>query len=610
MAFVLVAHTAASVDAFSAELLGRHTPLPVREAAPGDRIEPAHLLVLPPHLAAGVRDGVLEGGSPTSPVAAGGPVDRFFRALAEDQRSRAVGLVLPGIAHDGELGLRAIRLGGGTVFEISETAGPAAVDGAAGELVRFGQLRPPDPSGLKQILALVRKATDLDLSPYRPELVGRRIQRRMAVHRVCDADRYVQFLHRHPVEFEALCREILAPFSGFPDDPEHAELLRQSVFPELLANRPADMPLRAWVPGCATGEEAYSIAMSLLDSVEEAEARVPVTVFGTDLDPRAMAAARAGIYCGRVCAGVPADRLRRFFRKHDRGYQVRIAVRETCVFAKHNLIEHPPFRGLDVISCRNVLSSLEPASARGILANFHRALKPSGVLLLGESEDAAELCPNLFRALGGSRGVYGVLPAQPTPAAGAARSRQGTGNRETDRWSSAELRREVDRLLLGEYCPPGVVVDGDLEILEVRGDVSPYVDLARTAARLNLLRQARDGWAPHLKAAIRKARTTNGAVRKRGVRTDYAGARKTDLRVIPLKVASSLEHYLVLFEDRSPSNRLRRKPLEPGSAAREIAALREELFLTAECLRALLDEREAVAAESGPESWMGRGGIR
>ncbi|MGE5646303.1 MAG: chemotaxis protein CheB [Acidobacteriota bacterium] len=423
MAFVLVQHLDPKHESLLPELLSKSSPMPILQVRDGMKVEPDHVYVIPPNTDMVVSDYTLKLLPRSAVRGQHMPIDHFFRSLAADSGSKAIGIILSGSSTDGALGLEVIKGEGGITFAQDEktakydgmpraAAAKGCVDfilppeGIARELIRIGQhpyVSAPDGApavaeaesgrdehrtagALTRIFALLRSATSVDFSLYKHTTIRRRISRRMALHKVDTLEAYVELLQQNPAEVDALYREVLIKVTGFFRDPEMFQALKTKVFPEIVAELPPDTPIRIWVPGCATGEEVYSIAIALLEFLSLKKKHLPIQIFATDISEEAIEKARAGVYLENIGADVSPERLKKFFVKHDGGYQVNKTVRDLCVFARQNLTKDPPFSKLDLISCRNVLIYLEAVLQKRVIPMFHYALKPSGYLLLGSSE--------------------------------------------------------------------------------------------------------------------------------------------------------------------------------------------------------------------------------
>jgi two-component system, chemotaxis family, CheB/CheR fusion protein len=410
LGFVLVQHLAPSPSALP-EILSRATRMPVLEVHDESRVQPNHVYVIAPGWIMTIAQGALHllareaHGQPR-------PIDRFFQSLADDQAHQAIGVVLSGSATDGTLGLEAIKAGGGITFAQDETAQHSSMprsaitagcvdfvlppDEIAREIARIArhpyvETAPPiESSGtstLARVVQLLHRETGVDFSHYKANTLYRRVTRRVILHRLAGLPEYVQFLEGNPPELAALHQDILIGVTSFFRDPDAFAAIQSTVVPALLKVRPPDDPLRIWVLGCSTGEEAYSLAIALTETAEATGSPSPaVQVFATDLSAPAVEKARAGVYPKSIAQDISAERLRRFFVEVDGHYRVTKSIRDRCVFARHNVLVDPPFSRVDLISCRNLLIYLEPPLQQRVVAILHYALKPSGFLWLGASE--------------------------------------------------------------------------------------------------------------------------------------------------------------------------------------------------------------------------------
>jgi two-component system, chemotaxis family, CheB/CheR fusion protein len=416
MAFVLVQHLDPRHESRLTDLLARVTQMLVIEASQGLAVDPDHVYIIPPNTTMAIARGALQmtprGEAPGPHL----PVNHFLCALALAQQARAIGVVLSGTGSDGTLGLLEIKAVGGITFAqepgsarhggMPQSAiGRGAVDfvlppekiaerlaeiGAHSYLAPAPVEAPPPESEdhFRRVLGAVRAATRVDFSQYRETTIRRRILRRMAVHGESSLGSYVGRLEQDAPEVEALYRDLLINVTSFFRDPALFEALKTSVFPEILKAKPPDAPLRLWVPGCSTGQEAYSLAITLWELFDDKSVRRPFQIFASDLsDPGSLDRARAGLYPESIEAELTPERLHRFFKKEDHLYRIDKSIRDSCVFARQNLSADPPFSRVDLISCRNVLIYMAPALQRRVLPTFHYALNVPGFLVLGSSEN-------------------------------------------------------------------------------------------------------------------------------------------------------------------------------------------------------------------------------
>jgi two-component system CheB/CheR fusion protein len=640
MAFVLVQHLDPTHVSALTEILSRATAMPVTEVRDGMRVEPNHVYVIPPNTNMAILHHRLSLMPRTEKLGLHLPIDYFFRSLAEDRRGKAVGVILSGTASDGTLGLKAIKAEGGLTF--AQDGQSAKYDGMPRSAVMSGFVDcvlPPEgiarelervcrhpyvmlsreaqtrewDSGetdtLNKVFILLRTHTGVDFTDYKHTTIRRRIQRRMLLHRIERMDHYVQFLQQHAEEVEALYQDLLINVTSFFRDPDSFRALRKKMFPRLLKNRDPDQSLRVWVPGCSTGEEAYSIAISLLESLGDKHAQVPVQIFATDISGASIEKARAGVYPKSIEQEVSAERLQRFFLKSDHGYQIKKAVREMCVFAQQNAVKDPPFSKLDLISCRNMMIYLGPVLQKKLLPIFHYALKPDGFLTLGSSETIGGFA-NLFVLVDKKEKIYAKKPGHflpmfaPTATERLGERRPGghlaaSSGEELPIVSS--LYKEADSLMLSQYTPPGVLINDDLRIVQFRGITSPFLAPSPGEASLDLLQMVREGLRLDLRAAIQKARKTNKRVRKESVPINLGDrSRRVTLDVIPFKTTPSRESFfLVVFEEVATDGTAGVTPDKTGGRGKgrrvehsPATQLRHELTATKEYLRTVLEEHD------------------
>jgi two-component system CheB/CheR fusion protein len=421
MAFVLVQHLAPGHKSILTELLGRYTRMPVSEAKDGVVVRPNHVYIIPPNCDMAFLGGALHLLEPTALRGLRLPIDFFFRSLARDQRERAIGIVLSGTGSDGTLGVRAIKGEAGMImaqvptsteydgmprsaidtglvdYELPPAEMPARlITYAAHAFGKAGVARPaPTPkaeSALNKIFILLRDQTGHDFSQYKPSTIHRRIERRMIVHQIETMAGYVKYVQQTPAEVEALFRDLLIGVTNFFRDPQAFQVIEEQVIPKLLSGRPASGVIRVWSPGCSTGEEAYSFAILLAERQESMKQSFKVQIFATDIDTRAIATARAGLYPANIAADISPERLARFFAAESDGsaYRINKGIRDMLIFSEQNVIRQPPFSKIDLISCRNLLIYMGIELQKRLIPLFHYALNPGGFLFLGTSENVGE----------------------------------------------------------------------------------------------------------------------------------------------------------------------------------------------------------------------------
>ena len=655
MAFVLVQHLDPKHASMLPELLGRTTLMPVIEIKDGMRVEPNSIYVMPPNYSLAILHGILHLMPRPDALGKHLPIDDFLTTLADDLQSNAIGVILSGTASDGTFGLRAIKAEGGITFAQSEDS--CEYDGmphsaiAAGhvdfimtpeemalEITRIAQhpyllheLRLPKEAesalagdSLNKIFVLLRTRTGNDFTYYKHATIRRRIKRRMVLNQIDKMEDYVKFLQQQPKEVDALFQDILINVTSFFRDPETFEALKNEVFPRLLQDRPSDEPLRIWVPGCSTGEEAYSIAIALFEFLGENISSTRIQIFASDIDSTAVDKARAAKYPENIRDAVSAVRLQRYFIKTAEGYQVCKAIRDICVFAAQNVVKDPPFSRLDLVSCRNLMIYLGTVLQKKVLHTFHYSLRPGGYLMLGTSE-----------TIGSSADLYGLVDKKNKiylKKSVATRQAYDFSTPpylaqlpvlepvEAGRQSPAlNLQQEAENIILANYGPPGVIINREMQILNFRGQTGPYIEPAAGSASLNLLKMARQDLVMELRAVVHEAIKEHHPVRKQGVRIhQQAGAyRLVNLNVTPIIVASSTEPYfLVLFEaagervmpEKIAEKKAAKNSSKPDKASVEseditdlrnlrIQELEKELLSNREYMQSIIESQEASNEE-------------
>lgn len=614
MGFVFIQHLAPQHQSLLTEVLSRETRLPIAEVTDGMLVEPNHVYVIPPNTNMAIVGGTLR----LIPRASGAgkqlPIDHFLESLAEERRNKAIGVILSGTASDGTLGLKAIKAEGGFTFAQDETAKYGSMPKsavAAGyvdyvlppheiakELARIGchpylapapstvaAPAPPLPEDdLGKVFVWLRAATVVDFSHYKKATIIRRIKRRMVLRNLASLADYVGSLQDDRAELDALYRDMLINVTSFFREPETFDALRLEVLPQLTIDRPAEAPLRIWVPACSTGEEAYSMAICVLEFLHEIKSPAGLQVFATDISDPALDKARSGKYTEGEVSEVSRERLARFFERTQGGYQVTKPLRDMCIFARQNIINDPPFSRLDLISCRNLLIYLDGSLQKKLIPIFHYALRPNGFLVLGRSEGASEFS-DLFTLVDRKGRIFAKRP----------KAMEGQTYSSFNEWSmnprtvalplpdsrNFDLQKEVTRTLLSEYTPPAVVVNNDLEIVQFYGHTGPYLDPAAGAASLHLLKMARGGWPVDLRTALHQAQEGNKSVVKNGIRiTSGDVTREIGIEVVPLKADEhSRRHFLVLFREspaREDMHAADSREKESGRSS-ELLALTQQL---------------------------------
>jgi two-component system, chemotaxis family, CheB/CheR fusion protein len=646
-ALVVVLHLSPDRPSGVAEVLSGGTLLPVCEIRDGMRIERDHVYVIAPNTELTMARGALWVGPRPSGRDGHRPADVFLESLARELGHRAIGVVLSGGDADGTEGLRAIQQRGGTTFAQDDTAkvrsmpvhsvnsgvvdlvlAPAAI---ATELVHLAARPPPEapvpshglhaPSAeelapelapeladdeLEQIIQLLLGSGGADFTHYKRPTVRRRILRRMGILRIERPLQFIALLESDPSELRALNADILIHVTRFFRDPDAFRALEEHVVRRLVDPDRSPGAIRIWVAGCASGEEAYSITICLLEALGDRAATAPIQVFGTDLSDAAIAKARAGMYSADIASDVSPERLRSFFVKTELGYQISKTVRDLCVFARHDVAHDPPFSHLDLISCRNLLIYLSPPLQKRVLPLLHYGLKPGGHLFLGSAESVGTF-GRKFTVVDGHWNLFAKVGEGHHPGVPPAPDARSVAVRRTPAPKIAAPRdidseREADRVLAGTYAPPSIVIDDRMEALHFRGRTAGYLEPPQGRATLHLLAMARPGLMAAISAAV------HGAIEgKRPSEADArvdADGRDVRIRVTPLGVdaASGRRTFLVAFEDRPPAS-----PVVPaGDALPEASACeegsapsreRQEIHALRLQMQALIEGHEATYEE-------------
>lgn len=586
MAFVIVLHLDPTHKGIMPELLQRTTPLKVVQAKDRIRIEPECVYVIPPNKDLSVLHGVLHLLDPVAPRGLRLPIDLFFRSLAADRGEGSVGVILSGMGTDGTLGLRAIKEKAGVV--LVQEPGSAKFDGMPRSAIETGLadivapaqelperilaylrhaplvsagagLAEEDRSqgALGKVLILLRAHTGHDFSLYKKNTVYRRIERRLGLHQIDGIGAYVRFLQEHPQELDLLFKDLLIGVTSFFRDPVSWEGLKRAISPEFLATRPSNQALRAWVPACATGEEAYSLAIVFKEALDRVKlaSKVTLQIFATDLDGTAIDKARAGVFPTNIASDVSPERLARFFVPVDRGYQVAKSIRETVIFAAQNVCMDPPFTRLDILSCRNLLIYLSPELQKKLLPLFHYSLSPGGLLFLGGAESVGTRSDlfgpldekaRLYRRLDSLPGVEPVefptsfFPVNPEASTGPRMPRSG-----------ADLKPLAERLLLDRYAPAAVLVDRKGDILFVSGRTGKYLEPAAGEANWSILAMAREGLREELIPAFAKVVRQDGPVTCAEATVETStGPQAVEIVLEPVREPKALRGLVaILFKD-------------------------------------------------------------
>ena len=579
MAFVLVQHLAPDHESILTELIQRNTRMKVYEVVDGMQVQVNCAYIIPPNRDMAFINGALQLLEPSAARGLRLPIDYLFRSLAQDQCERAIGIVLSGTGSDGTLGLRAIKAEGGMVMV--QTPESCGFDGMPRSAIATGlvdfTLAPADMSAqlvsyvehafgkhrhiapiavakneaqhllvwhgnqdaFNKILILLRTQTGHDFSQYKPSTICRRIERRMAVHQILSPPDYFKYAQQTPVEIEALFRDLLIGVTNFFRDPESFLEFERQAIPKLFNDKPQGATVRVWCAGCSTGEEGYSIAILLLERMEKLKQNYQVQLFATDIDSRSIASARAGIFPASATAGIGAERLARFFTIEQDGtsYRISKAVRDMLIFSEHNLVKNPPFSKLDLISCRNLLIYLSAELQKKVIALFHYALNPGGLLFLGNSEttgDSSDLFDVIDRKAKIFQRTLDLQTAARTPdlrflASSVPTNLVNTAGLKKNFAQSTEraalsLRELTEKSLLQQLAPSGALVNSDGDILYLHGRTGMFLEpAAGEAGTNNILKMAREGLRIELTRCLRKSVLSNECRQAHGLRVKTNG---------------------------------------------------------------------------------------
>ncbi len=634
MAFVLIQHLDPKHASQLTELLDPLTTMRVETAQDDLIVEPNVVYVIPPNVSI-----VLQGERLRLVPREPGlhlPVDIFFRSLAAVQGSRAIGVILSGNASDGSMGLRAIKAECGITFVQQESTAHftgmpcnAILTGAADfilsprdiglELAQLGhhpyliaresgdsrsETLPGGDGEMQRIFARLKGTTKVDFSHYKPTTIRRRIGRRMMVLRMDSLAQYVRHTEANPTELRELYRDLLISVTSFFRDPAMFDALQRSLRAELASKKESNRPIRVWVPGCATGEEVYSLAICMNELMEELQLQRQVQFFGTDISEGALERARQGLYSEAIVQDLTSDRLIRHFQKIDGKYQIAKSIRENCIFARHDVTRDPPFSNLDLISCRNLLIYLDLPLQRRVIPIFHYALDQNGLLMLGTAETVGS-AEDLFTSVNKQLQIYRRrdVPVRLPFAINLNAPPPDPSVRElrpTPLSTGQELQRKVDRLIHHKYSPDAVLVDSDLQVLQFRGRVHSYLSAATIGLASNLLRIAPESLVLPIRRVMDVVMEKNVSVRESAtVRGSDESEQDLWLEVTPLSGNSTGERYfLIVFTPRGSSHEgATARTAYPSSAEETIRRLEDELAEVRENLRNLTEDHEAHGEE-------------
>jgi two-component system CheB/CheR fusion protein len=649
MAFVLVQHLAPDHKSILTSLIQRFTRMQVSDVRDGMKVQPNCAYIIPPGKDMAFKNGSLQLLEPSAPRGQRLPIDFFFRSLAQDQGERAICIVLSGTGSDGTLGVRAIKGEGG--MAMAQSPNSTEYDGMPRSAIATGLIDyelPPaemavqliaytahafnespkfssatlrsEENSRKTIFNVLRKDIGHDFSQYKSSTINRRLERRMAVHQINKIDEYAKYLQQDPDEVKALFLDLLIGVTSFFRDHEPFRALERKIIPKLFANRSVSDTVRVWAQGCSTGEEAYSMAILLQEHLHKLKQSYTVQIFATDIDSRAIATARAGLYPASIAADISAERLDRFFsiEPDNTTYRIHKGIRDMVIFSEQDVIKDPPFSKLDLISCRNLLIYMNSSLQKKIISLFHYALKPGGFLFLGSSETAGD-SGDLFalfdkkakiyrRKLGmdgvrggslGSNFLYGAAEdrIQPLPP------------RKKARLGRLSLRELTEQALLRQVAPTGALVNGHGDILYLHGRTGMFLEQPPGEVTVNnILNMAREGLQHELAAALHKTSTSQEVSHRTGLRINSNGGFITvNLTVSPMitgpATSTDVPLYLVILEevvvadDNMSADTDESAPSAELEASVYIASLRQELRIKEQFLQTANEELKSTIEE-------------
>jgi chemotaxis methyl-accepting protein methylase len=633
MAFVIVQHLDRSHPSILPELIGGVAHLPVMQVKNRIRVQANHIYIIPPDQDLSLRHGVLYLSEPPPQSVLRLPIDFFLRSLAEDRVENGIGVILSGMGSDGMLGLKAIKEKGG--LGLAQDPNEAKFDGMPRSVINAGlvdlvapaaelpqkisaylnqslrlessggvaPLAPAARSSLKKIINLLRNRSRNDFSEYKTSTLYRRIERRIALHQLDGINAYVRYLYANPQELDLLFKELLIGVTSFFRDSEVWVCLRDTGLPELMARHRGGAALRAWVPACSSGEEAYSLAIVFKEAMEKVrpEDRYTLQIYATDIDDEAIARARRGFYPDNIAADVSPERLSQFFVREKSGYRINREIRDMVIFAPQNVISDPPFTKIDILSCRNLLIYFGPALQKKLVPMFHYALNNDGLLVMGTAETVGSFT-SLFESLDNKSRIYRRVVDHNLPSSQVEFSAAGRpvfaniGAAAGEAVSQSEsMERQVDQFIQQHFAPPAVLVSGDGDILYISGRTGKYLEPAAGKINVNIHAMAREGLREALTGVIRNAQRQVEPIRLNGLRIGTnGGVQWVDLVVQGLTHPEALRgRVLVVFYDIPP-------PPVVGKGGRKTAglqALELEMKQTREALRVAHEEMQSSIEE-------------
>jgi two-component system, chemotaxis family, CheB/CheR fusion protein len=639
MAYVFIQHLSPDHTSILPEILQKIAPFPVQQITDNIHLEPDNLYIIPSNKIVIATDGVLKLAPLDKKHKKSNTIDLFFSSLGVVHQSFAVGIVLSGALHDGTLGLQVIKSYGGLTFAQDE--GTAEFDSMPKSAINAGAvdfvlapekiaehlisvnlpfhtdytalevdetLPQQDAEVFKQILTVLRVRRGVDFAYYKKSTLKRRIIRRMALNKIEKPLAFLNFLRENKSEQDALYNDMLISVTHFFRDSQSFDFLCKTILPVIINKKTVDEPLRIWIAGCATGEEAYSVAICLQEQLGDKATAMKIQIFATDVSETAIAKARTGIYGQNELDGISPSRLQQFFVKMDGTYQVSKTIRDMCVFAHHNLLKDPPFSKIDLVSCRNVMIYLEPVLQKRALTTFHYSLVEDGFLMLGKSESIGSNT-DIFIAYNSTEKIYIRKGPLGRFMSVTTNGREQTF-REIDKGAQKEsadkdVFKIADDAMLSNFMPPSVLVNERFDIVQFRGSTETWLVPPAGKPNYNVLKMAREGLSFELRNILHLAKKTNLLARKFAVFFKLNGLQHyVNIYAFPLKDTAE-PYYLIIFQNAS-STGIQQATVEPNISPENInynesdlriEQLEKELMQVRSDMRAITDEQEIANEE-------------
>lgn len=633
MAFIIVQHMDPTHKSGLVNILSRFTKLKVQEVTDGVEVLPDNIYIIPPNKEMGMLEGKLQLMEPIEPHGLRMPINYFFSTLAQDQEERSVGVILSGFGSDGSIGIKAIKANGGiTIAQDPTTAGSDGMPNSAISTGHVDIVLPPEEmpekiqsyknssnkiikkilstediteQALMKIFILIRNRTGHDFSQYKKSTIYRRVGRRMNIHQLDDMSQYLRYLQENPNEIDLLFKEFLINVTHFFRDPEAFDSFKQGVHKYIVDEKSDLDTLRIWVPGCSSGEEVYSIAIIIQELLEETNKHLEVQIFGTDLDINSVKTARAATYSDIISKDITPERLSKFFYKRENLYVIKNNVRDTVVFANHNVLKDPPFTNLDILSCRNLLIYLETDAQEKVLSKFNYSLKKDGILFLGPSENIGDFIDafsvvdkkwKIYKSIKSGTSRFEFVKTYPFPFDKHS-SMYANSQRDLKKIKSGKdglnITDIAEKNLIDLFAPPSAIINNSGEILYIHGSLGKYLELTSGKARMNILEMAKEKIKLSLSSAVQNAISNNKETVYDGIKIDEDDGNFVKLSVRPLNEPETINGLLMVSFDQSSvqkgdGDQITMDPISKNSE--HIKALENKLKLTTERLNSTIEE--------------------